>query len=127
MCGIAGIVGFREPPDAELAAAMADVLFHRGPDEAGYYADERCSLAMRRLSIMDVLHGHQPAYSEDRRIAVVLNGEIYNFAALRREIETSGHKVASSSDTEVLPHLYELYGDAFVERLDGMFAIAVWD
>ncbi|HUP68180.1 MAG TPA: asparagine synthase (glutamine-hydrolyzing) [Acidimicrobiales bacterium] len=127
MCGIAGIVEFGRGVDPDMAVAMAEVLRHRGPDEGGLYAGPVCALSVRRLAVQDVLHGHQPAYSEDGRVAVILNGEIYNFAALRAEVEAKGHRVASGSDTDVLPHLYEEYGDAVLHRLRGMFAIAVWD
>jgi asparagine synthase (glutamine-hydrolysing) len=102
-------------------------LTHRGPDSDGVFEDGGVALAMRRLSIIDLEHGDQPISSEDGGVTVVQNGEIYNYRELRRELETRGHRFATASDTEVLVHLYEEHGDGFVERLRGMFAIALWD
>jgi asparagine synthase (glutamine-hydrolysing) len=127
MCGIAGLVSWRERPDEELAVSMAEVLAHRGPDAAGRFGDARCALGVRRLAVQDVAHGHQPVYSEDRSVVAVFNGEIYNFRELRARLERGGHRLASRSDSEVIPHLYEEHGDRFVHELDGMFAIALWD
>lgn len=106
---------------------MCERLTHRGPDDEGVFLDNNVALGMRRLAIIDVLHGEQPAFNEDRAIAVVLNGEIYNYRELRRELEKRGHRLASHSDTEVLPHLYEEYGEEMVKHLNGMFAFALWD
>jgi asparagine synthase (glutamine-hydrolysing) len=127
MCGIAGIVGNLGLADSELAVAMSAVLVHRGPDEAMQFANERCALAVRRLAIQDVTDGHQPAFSEDRSVVAVLNGEIYNFEELRTRLTQRGHWLSSASDTETIPHLYEEYGDDFPIHLEGMFSIAVWD
>lgn len=129
MCGIAGYLGTERPG---LGAAMAGLLRHRGPDEAGETVlptgDGRvCVLAHQRLSIIDVPGGHQPQTSEDGSVHVVFNGEIYNFRALRTELEAKGHHFSTRSDTEVIVHLYEEHGDALVERLRGMFAFALWD
>jgi asparagine synthase (glutamine-hydrolysing) len=129
MCGIAGYLG-RER--ARLGAEMAALLRHRGPDDDGECVlpagDERVAvLAHRRLSIIDIPGGRQPQRSEDGAVQVVFNGEIYNFRELRRELESRGHLFATRSDTEVIVHLYEEHGDAFVERLRGMFAFALWD
>jgi len=112
-----------------MIRAMADTLTHRGPDDHGYLESEAppVYIANRRLSIIDVAGGRQPVHSEDGRITAVQNGEIYNFRELRRELEARGHRFASRSDSEVIPHLYEEYGDRFFEHLDGMFAIALWD
>ncbi len=102
-------------------------LLHRGPDSDGLFAEDGVALAMRRLSIIDLEHGDQPISNEDGSVTVVQNGEIYNYRELRGELERCGHRFATHSDTEVLVHLYEEHGDGFVERLRGMFAIALWD
>ncbi len=106
---------------------MNSRLVHRGPDSDGVFAADGVALAMRRLSIIDLEHGDQPISNEDGSITVVQNGEIYNYRELRAELERRGHRFATHSDTEVLVHLYEEHGDSFVERLRGMFAIALWD
>jgi asparagine synthase (glutamine-hydrolysing) len=102
-------------------------LVHRGPDSDGVFHDGGVALAMRRLSIIDLEHGDQPISNEDGSVTVIQNGEIYNYRELRGELERRGHRFATSSDTEVLVHLYEEHGEGFVERLRGMFAIALWD
>jgi asparagine synthase (glutamine-hydrolysing) len=129
MCGIAGIVRLdpRESIDAARVVAMRDVLRHRGPDGAGIFVDGPVALGHRRLAIVDVAGGHQPMCNEDRRLWIVFNGEIYNHSALRRELEEKGHPYRSRSDTETILHLYEEEGDHCVERLQGMFAFALWD
>jgi asparagine synthase (glutamine-hydrolysing) len=106
---------------------MNSRLVHRGPDSDGLFHDGGVALAMRRLSIIDLEHGDQPISNEDGSVTVVQNGEIYNYRELRRELERAGHSFRTSSDTEVLVHLYEEHGDGFAERLRGMFAIALWD
>lgn len=106
---------------------MTNQLFHRGPDEDGYFYSPKGSLGMRRLSIIDVSDGHQPVYSEDESIVAVFNGEIYNFLDLFKSLDGKGHKLRSKSDSEVIPHLYEEFGDDFVKHLRGMFAIAIYD
>ncbi len=106
---------------------MTDVIDYRGPDDAGYVSGDGCSLGARRLSIIDVEGGHQPFANESERVWAAQNGEIYNHAALRRELEARGHVLRSRCDTEVLPHLYEEHGPALATRLRGMFAVAVWD
>jgi len=128
MCGIAGIVSLTGRPvfKAEVHA-MCDAMTHRGPDDAGYFTARDVGLGMRRLSIIDLDGGSQPVYNEDRTICVVLNGEIYNFLALRRELEARGHLFRTDTDTEVIVHLYEDVGVRCVERLRGMFTFAVWD
>jgi asparagine synthase (glutamine-hydrolysing) len=129
MCGICGLVaGERErAPDLEAVARMSGRLVHRGPDDDGLFHEGPVALAARRLSIIDLAHGHQPIENEDRSAAVVQNGEIYNYRELQRELEGRGHRFATDCDTEVLVHAYEEWGDAFVERLRGMFALALWD
>lgn len=129
MCGIAGIAANRSLSDAERAAVrrMADAIVHRGPDDDGFFDDDTVVLGMRRLSIIDVAGGHQPISNEDGSIHAVCNGEIYNFRELRRELEQRGHHFRTGSDAEVTVHLYEEHGEAFVDHLAGMFAIALWD
>src|SRR5436309_4360981 len=124
MCGICGFAGFR---DDERLTRMIARLVHRGPDDEGRYVEEMVSLAMRRLSVIDVAGGRQPMWNETRTIGVVMNGEIYNFQELRKALITKGHRFETQCDTEVLVHLYEDYGEACVEHLRGMFAFALWD
>lgn len=107
--------------------AMNDVMLHRGPDSFGAYTDGEVALGMRRLAIVDVAHGQQPLGNEDGSIQVICNGEIYNYPALRDEVLAKGHIIRTGSDVEVIAHLYEEYGIDMVERLDGMFAFALWD
>ncbi len=106
---------------------MNATMVHRGPDDEGFFHRGQVALAARRLSIIDLVGGHQPIANEDGSIVVVQNGEIYNYRELKRELEGAGHRFATDCDTEVLVHLYEEHGDGFVERLRGMFAIALWD
>jgi asparagine synthase (glutamine-hydrolysing) len=129
MCGICGVVAAEREgaPDLEAVARMSDRLVHRGPDDDGLFHEGPVALAARRLSIIDLAHGHQPIENEDRSCVVVQNGEIYNYRELKRELEGRGHRFATDCDTEVLVHLYEEHGEEFVERLRGMFAIALWD
>jgi asparagine synthase (glutamine-hydrolysing) len=129
MCGIYGIFtlsGAQQHSRATLHA-MGDAIVHRGPDDEGAYADSQLLLGMRRLSIIDVAGGHQPLTNEDGSVVVVCNGEIYNFRKLRQRLEAQGHRFATHSDTEVIAHLYEERGDAFLDELEGMFGLAVWD
>ena len=129
MCGIAGIVTSEQlhPDDRARVPRMRDVIAHRGPDDAGLFADERAALGHRRLSIVDLAAGHQPLANEDDSVWIVFNGEIYNHADVRRELEAAGHQYKTRSDTETIVHAYEQWGDACVERLRGMFAFAIWD
>ena len=128
MCGIAGIFspGAKAVYPLELQA-MCDAIWHRGPDDEGYYLHERAGIGMRRLSIIDLKTGHQPVRNEDGTLRVVLNGEIYNYRELRADLIQRGHKFYTQTDTETLVHLYEEYGEACVTRLRGMFAFALWD
>ena len=123
MCGITGFTG----SDPDLLRRMTERLVHRGPDDMGYYEDAHVSLGMRRLSIIDVEGGHQPLTNEAKSIWTVFNGEIYNFVELRKELKSKGHTFSTNSDTEVIVHLYEEWGDDFVNHLNGMFAVAIWD
>ena len=129
MCGIAGIFqDDREAsPSAALLSEMCDRIIHRGPDAEGKLLDGPVALGHRRLSIIDVAGGDQPIFNEDRTVAVVFNGEIYNHHALRTWLVGLGHTFRTQSDTEVLAHAYEQEGPDFVSRLRGMFAIAIWD
>ena len=129
MCGICGFIFLRgeRAQGEEALARMNGRIAHRGPDDEGFFLGERATLANRRLSIVDLAGGHQPIFNEDGRVCVVFNGEIYNQRALRQELEKSGHRFATQTDTEVLVHLYEEHGEGMVERLNGMFVFAVWD
>jgi asparagine synthase (glutamine-hydrolysing) len=132
MCGITGWANLdaRTPPAdgaKELLHAMCERMTHRGPDSEGLLVSQGVALGMRRLAIIDLVTGEQPAFNEDKSVAVVLNGEIYNYREVRAKLEERGHTFRSASDTEVLPHLYEEYGKEMVEHLNGMFAFALWD
>jgi asparagine synthase (glutamine-hydrolysing) len=128
MCGIAGIASHdRGGLDRDALAAMSAALVHRGPDDAGEALLDGCMLAARRLSIIDVAHGHQPIAGCGDHVTVVQNGEIYNHAELRSRLEARGHAFRTRCDTEVIAHAYEEWGDGFVGRLRGMFALALWD
>jgi asparagine synthase (glutamine-hydrolysing) len=127
MCGICGIAMARGAASPDQLAAMSGMLVHRGPDSDGTFVDGPVGLAARRLAIIDLDTGDQPIANEDGRITVVQNGELYNYRELRRELEHAGHRFSTSGDTEVLVHLYEEHGDRFVEKLRGMFAVALWD
>src|SRR6188768_1377458 len=129
MCGIAGIAAtdHLHPDEPARAALMRDVMTHRGPDGAGLHLTDRCALAHRRLSIVDLAGGHQPLANEDGSIWVSFNGEIYNHAEVRRGLETAGHRYRTRSDTETIVHAYEEWGDDCVDRFRGMFAFAIWD
>ncbi|MBB5346585.1 asparagine synthase (glutamine-hydrolyzing) [Desulfoprunum benzoelyticum] len=129
MCGICGEVGraYGYRVERALIGRMTDALSHRGPDDDGYHVHEMVGLGQRRLSIIDLSTGHQPIANEDQTIWVVLNGEIYNFQALREQLLQAGHRFSTNSDTEVIVHLYEEEGVDCLNRLRGMFAIALWD
>lgn len=129
MCGIAGVVSLsdRSPVDLGVLCDMLGAIRHRGPDEFGIYHDDHAGLASARLSIVDLDTGQQPIGNEDGTLWIVFNGEVFNYVELRPELEARGHSFCTSSDTEVILHLYEEYGPACLERLNGQFAIAIWD
>jgi asparagine synthase (glutamine-hydrolysing) len=131
MCGITGWINLttaktRQDPQAVLHS-MCDSITHRGPDSEGIWTDDTVALGMRRLSIIDLKTGDQPVYSEDKSIVAMVNGELYNFREVRAELEKKGHKFVTQTDVEIVPHLYEEYGEDFVDHINGMFAIALWD
>jgi asparagine synthase (glutamine-hydrolysing) len=128
MCGICGVLGIERPETAEdITRRMMQALFHRGPDEDGILVAPSAALGMRRLSIIDLPGGRQPVFNEAGNVAVVFNGEIYNFLELRKTLEGRGHNFRTRSDTEVIVHAYEEWCEACLRELRGMFAIAIWD
>ena len=125
MCGICGIIG---KSDRETLNAMVTAMRHRGPDDHGEFFSENVCLGMARLSIIDTSRcGHQPMSNDTETVWIVYNGETYNFPELRRSLEDRGYKFHSTSDTEVILHLYEEFGDECVTRMRGMFAFAIFD
>ncbi len=131
MCGIAGWINLKQSDSNDGAEAvlhsMCESITHRGPDSEGVWTDDTVALGMRRLSIIDLKTGDQPVYSEDRTVIAMLNGELYNFREVRAELEKRGHKFRTQTDVEIVPHLYQIYGEDFVDHINGMFAIALWD
>ena len=128
MCGIAGYLRFDgEPAVRERAARMVAALRHRGPDDSGVHVEGPVALGAARLSVIDVAGGHQPLPVEGGAITVAQNGEIYNYVELQRELVSRGAHLATSSDTEVIGHLYAREGERAFPRMRGMFAIAIWD
>ncbi len=130
MCGIAGVVALCDdlsPPEIDQLTRMAGALRHRGPDEFGVYRDRRAGLAHARLSIIDLSAGQQPLCNETGTLWIVFNGEIFNYVELRKELEASGHRFRTKSDTEVIVHAYEQWGDDAFTRFNGQWAIALWD
>jgi asparagine synthase (glutamine-hydrolysing) len=129
MCGINGIAfsGAARRVDESRVKRMRDVIHHRGPDDGGIFLEKNVGLGHRRLAIVDVSHGAQPMFNEDGSICIVYNGEVYNHADYRAELEAKGHVYRTHCDTETILHLYEEYGAKCVEKLRGMFAFAIWD
>ncbi|HEX6790228.1 MAG TPA: asparagine synthase (glutamine-hydrolyzing) [Candidatus Krumholzibacteria bacterium] len=128
MCGICGIFGGFERHEAvDTVGLMANSMRHRGPDDEGFHVDPPAYLGFRRLSIIDLAGGHQPLANEDDSVWVAFNGEIYNHGALRADLEKKGHRYRTRSDTETIVHLYEQEGPLFARKMNGMFAIALWD
>lgn len=129
MCGIYGIASLKAEATlpSGFMSQMGAAVRHRGPDDEGFYAAPGIAMGMRRLSIIDLQGGHQPIANEDHSVIAICNGEIYNFKALRKQLEVEGHRFRCGSDTEILVHLYEQEGLEFAKKLRGMFALAVWD
>src|SRR5512136_1932733 len=129
MCGICGWVNEMplEPEQVERVRKMNRAMHHRGPNGEGEFHGTHVALAMRRLSIIDLAGGWQPLYNEDHSLALIANGEIYNFVELRAQLELKEHRFSTRSDCETILHLYEEYGLECVHHLRGMFAFALWD
>lgn len=129
MCGICGYINLDGSPAADYGTleSMCSAIVHRGPDDRGMLIDGPVAIGMQRLAIIDIAGGHQPIHNEDKAIWVVFNGEIYNFPELRREMERRGHRFYTKTDTEVLVHLYEEYGNDCINHLNAMAAMALWD
>ena len=129
MCGICGVIysDRARPVDRQTLARMTDILHHRGPDSHGFHVEPGIGLGVRRLSIIDLKTGDQPISNENGAVTVICNGEIYNFPELRQELIAAGHRFRTSSDVEVIVHLYEDLGPECVHRLRGMFGFALWD
>src|SRR5437762_4913246 len=129
MCGIAGIFDVRGTAEIDRAALarMNDAQFHRGPDESDVHVEPGLGFAHRRLSIIDLATGQQPLFNEDHSVVVIFNGEIYNFQELVPELKALGHVFRTHSDTEVIVHAWEQWGEDCVRRFRGMFAFALWD
>ena len=126
MCGIAGFVNARGEAEGAVLQAMLRRIAHRGPDGQGVFLEGRAALGHRRLAIIDLEGGPQPMFNEDGRFVVVFNGEIYNYQSLTEELTAAGHTFATRSDTEVLLHGWEQWGQDLLPRLRGMFAFALW-
>ena len=131
MCGITGWVNLDTTKSNHDAGAilhgMCERILHRGPDSEGLWTDDQAALGMRRLSIIDLRTGDQPVFSEDKSVVAMVNGELYNFREVRADLEKRGHKFRTKTDVEIVPHLYQIYGDDFVDHINGMFAISLWD
>lgn len=132
MCGIAGWINLdttrSQSIDREAVLhSMCERIVHRGPDSEGLWLDDQVALGMRRLSIIDLKTGDQPVLNEDKSVIVMMNGELYNYREVRADLEKRGHRFTTQSDTEILPHLYEEYGDALLEHVNGMYAFSLWD
>ena len=128
MCGISGFLGWGgQPADEQIARRMTATLRHRGPDDEGYYVDGPVALGHRRLRVIAPESGRQPLSNEDGSVWAILNGEIYNYVELRETLLRRGHRFTTESDTEVIVHAWEEWGEACLERFRGMFAFALWD
>src|SRR5262245_49742143 len=128
MCGIAGWINLKPSHNDEAVLhSMCETIIHRGPDSEGIWMDDTVALGMRRLSIIDLHTGDQPVMSEDRSVIAMVNGELYNFREVRADLEKRGHKFVTQTDVEIVPHLYQIYGEDFVDHINGMFAISLWD
>src|SRR2546425_7060877 len=127
MCGIAGVYDPAGRTDIGMVRRMCNAMVHRGPDDAGEHVEPRLAMGMRRLSIIDLTGSRQPLYNEDKTLALVFNGEIYNYRELRHDLLKRGHEFRTQGDSEVIIHLYEEKGAALVDDLNGMFAFCLWD
>ena len=128
MCAISGIVNIRSERDTlSVVEAMNRAQCHRGPDDSGTFSDDKVIFGHRRLSIIDLEHGHQPIVNPDGALVLIVNGEIYNFKTVRADLEKRGHHFQTRSDSECIIHLYEEYGEDFITMLDGMFSFALYD
>jgi asparagine synthase (glutamine-hydrolysing) len=132
MCGIAGWVNLETTKSTQdhseaILHSMCERIVHRGPDSEGLWMDDQVALGMRRLSIIDLKTGDQPVFSEDKSIVVMMNGELYNYREVRADLEKRGHEFTTQSDTEILPHLYEEYGENLLDHVNGMYAFSLWD
>ncbi|MFN0278684.1 MAG: asparagine synthase (glutamine-hydrolyzing) [Pyrinomonadaceae bacterium] len=128
MCGIAGWINLKPSQNDEaLLHSMCETIVHRGPDSEGIWMDDTVALGMRRLSIIDLHTGDQPVTSEDKTVIAMVNGELYNFREVKAKLEKRGHKFVTQTDVEIVPHLYQEYGDDFVDHINGMYAISLWD
>src|SRR5260370_20237953 len=126
MCGIGGLLG-RDAAEPAVVEGMNAAIVHRGPDHGAVEALGGCVLGYRRRPIIDLQTGDQPVADERADIVAVFNGEIYNFRELRRDLEAAGHEIRGTGDSPLIPHAYEEWGLGFAERLEGMFAVALWD
>ncbi len=131
MCGITGWINLKQSDTRDHTEAvlhsMCERIVHRGPNSEGVWMDDTVALGMRRLSVIDLHTGDQPVFSEDKSVVVMMNGELYNYREVRADLEKRGHKFVTKSDTEILPHLYEEYGEDLLDHLNGMFAFTLWD
>lgn len=131
MCGIAGWINLKQSNSTDHTEAvlhsMCETILHRGPNSEGLWLDDTVALGMRRLSIIDLHTGDQPVFNENKSVIVMMNGELYNYREVREELEKKGHKFVTKSDTEILPHLYDEYGEALLDHVNGMFAFSLWD
>jgi len=131
MCGITGWIRLdnSDPRDHthDMLHSMCESIVHRGPNSEGIWMDDTVALGMRRLSIIDLHTGDQPVFNEDKSVIVMMNGELYNYREVRDELERLGHNFVTRSDTEILPHLYEEYGDDLVDHINGMYTFSLWD
>ena len=128
MCGIVGFVDKKKKKEKEaIIKNMADQIIHRGPDGEGYYTDDLVALGHRRLSIIDVKGGGQPIYNEDKTLAIIFNGEIYNYQELKEELESKGYVFQTKTDTEVILHGYSEWKDELYDKLRGMFSFVIYD
>lgn len=131
MCGIAGWINLNQSDSNQgtesVLHSMCETIVHRGPDSEGLWLDDTAALGMRRLSIIDLKTGDQPVFNEDKSVIVMMNGELYNYREVRADLEKRGHTFTTKSDTEILPHLYEEYGENLLEHVNGMYAFSLWD